>query len=64
MKTNDELVKLLEKEIDRLGSQRRVAKAIGITPGFLNDVLQGRAPVTQQIAAYFGYSKVTGFVKK
>lgn len=63
MKNNDDLVKLIQKEIERFGSQKKVADAIGITQGFLNDILRGRAPVTDQVAQYFGYTKVVGFIK-
>ena len=63
MKNNDDLIKLIWKEVDRLGSQKKVAEAIGVTPGFLGDILHGRTPVTDQVASYFGYTKVTGFVK-
>jgi hypothetical protein len=64
MKTNDELVALLKKEIKKHGDQKALAERIGITPGFLNDILVGRAPVTQQVAEYLGYNKVTGFEKR
>lgn len=70
MKNNDELVKLIWQEIEKFeasggksGAQKRVAEALGISAGFLNDILKGRAPVTAQVAEYFGYTKVTGFVK-
>jgi len=63
MKNNDDLVKLIWQEIDRLGSQKEVADAIGITAGFLNDILAGRAPVPDRVAQYFGYTRVVGFVK-
>ena len=63
MKNNDDLVKLIYQEIERLGiTQSDMARRLNITPGFLNDVLHGRAPVTSEIAKHFGYAKVTGFI--
>lgn len=64
MKTNDELVELLKQEIRKHGDQKALAARIGISPGFLNDILQGRAPVTRQVADYLGYNKTTGFIKR
>lgn len=70
MKNNDELVKLIWREVDRfeanggkLGAQKRLAEAIGIKPDLLNDILWGRASVTDKVARYFGYTKVVGFIK-
>ena len=63
MNNNDDLLKLILREIERLGSQKALADEIGISLGFLNDIVQGRAPVTQQVAEYFGYKKITGFVR-
>lgn len=64
MKTNEDLVEIIRNKIKAHGDQKALAQKIGVSPGFLNDVLRGRAPVTKQIAEYFGYSKVTGFIKK
>lgn len=63
MKTNDELLDILWDKVNEAGSQKKVADEIGISAGFLNDILQGRAPVTDQVARYLGYKKVKGFVK-
>lgn len=60
---NEDLVVLLEEEVKKFGSQKALAERIGISLGFMNDILHSRAPVTQQVAEYLGYNKVVGFVK-
>ncbi len=60
-KTNAQMVELLRKEARTLGSQKVLAKQIGISEAFLSDIITGKAPVTAQVARYLGYTKVTVF---
>lgn len=63
MKTNDEMLNLLREEVERRGSQKAVAEWLGITQGFLGDILHGRAPVTADVAEKLGYRKSVVFIK-
>ena len=39
------------------GAQRRIASALGVSPGFLNDVLKGRRKVNADVANAVGFSQ-------
>lgn len=45
-------------------SQKTLARDIGITPGFLNDVLKGRRAPTGKVLKYLEFTKVVVYRKK
>lgn len=45
-------------------TQRKVAKELGYSFQFINDVLMGRRGITSELAAQLGYERVTVFRKK
>lgn len=45
-------------------SQKATAKRLGFTPQFINDVLNGRRKITDNLAAKMGYQRVTRFVRE
>lgn len=63
MKTNDELVAEMKAQIKQHGDQKALAERLGISVGFLNDILRGRAPVTKDVAEKLGYRKAVVFIK-
>ncbi len=46
------------------GSQRAVANILGVSKGYLCDVLLGRRPVSAQMADKMGWKRVVVFVGK
>jgi hypothetical protein len=44
------------------GSQRAVADILGVSKGYLCDVLLGRRPVSSQMSERMGWTRVTVFV--
>jgi len=57
------MIAILEKACETAGSQRAWSEANGLSPAFVNDVLQGKRGVTDRIAEALGYVKFTGFYK-
>lgn len=47
-----------------LGSQKKAAAKIGISPQYLNDIIHGRREVSPQVAEFFGYTRLCLFSKK
>ncbi len=45
-------------------TQAAAAKELGFTPQFINDVLNGRRGMTDNLADSLGFRRVTFFVKK
>lgn len=48
---------LQKKTIDK--TQREVAKELGISYQYLNDILQGRRNISDNIAKRLGYTRIT-----
>lgn len=59
MITDEDVLKLLRAAVDHSGSQVALAKAIGITPGNLSDVLSGKRNPGEQIQKYLGVKRRT-----
>ncbi len=57
--TEDEVFALLRREIKKAGNQRQWALQNGVSPGFLGDVLHGRAPFGPKILAALGVEVVS-----
>jgi hypothetical protein len=62
--TEMQIIPLLAKACEDAGSQRAWAEANGLSPAFVNDVLQGKRAVTARIAGALNYTKFTGFLPK
>ena len=52
MLTSDQVVRLLEREVTSRGSQRKLAREIGVSPTFLNDILRRKCEPTGKVLAY------------
>jgi len=64
MKTTEELIDLLRDRTKGVGGQTRFAKEIGISPPYINLVLNGKVVMSKKIADALGYKKVIVFEKK
>lgn len=54
--TEEDVIAEIQKACDR-SSQKDVAEGIGISAPYLSRILAGRDPVTDNIAAAFGYER-------
>jgi transcriptional regulator with XRE-family HTH domain len=61
---NAQMVKAIRARAKELGSQKALAEAMGISEGFLTDILKGRAPVPNSVAEYFGFTKRTVYEER
>jgi transcriptional regulator with XRE-family HTH domain len=59
----DEVPKWLAKEARRLGSQKELAKAIGVTPAFVCDIINGRREPSGKPLAYLGLVRRVIYVR-
>ncbi len=50
----------IREEFDRRArlSQRQLAKQTGFAPSYINDVAQGRRPLTETMAVMMGFTKL------
>jgi plasmid maintenance system antidote protein VapI len=66
--TEGELLKMLREKIDRRkrqATQAAIAKELGFTPQYLNDVLGGKRPVSRNLAGSLGFRELDrSFVRK
>ncbi len=61
--THEELLKLVRKEISRLGSQRLFAKAAGVTDAYISDILRSRRSLGPAILQHMQYRVEIRYVK-
>jgi transcriptional regulator with XRE-family HTH domain len=52
--TREEVVALLQRRVDRAGSQNAVAKEIGVTAAYIGDVLRGKRDPGPSILSVLG----------
>jgi hypothetical protein len=57
-----EPMKELKRRV-KCANQREVAKALGMTPQFINDVLKGRREMSENLAKGLGYIRVINYIK-
>ena len=63
--TQDSLIELLlKKQLQELGSQKALAKKLGISPQYLNDILNCRREPGKKILSQLGLKKTTLYVKE
>lgn len=60
--TADDVVRALHDACAELGSQKAWAKRQGISPAYVNDLLQGRREPNDRIAAMLGFERHVIFV--
>jgi len=61
--TRDELVKLLQQEVQRKGTQAALAKELGITAAYLGDVLNGKRMPGPTLLNALGFRRVITYEK-
>lgn len=59
-----EFVDMLWERVKATGSQKALAKELGISCAYLNDVLSSRRDVSYELANKLGYRRVVCFVHK
>lgn len=57
--TEEEVYQRLLAAIERVGGQRSFAKRIGVTPSYVNDVVNKRRLMSDRILATIGIERVT-----
>lgn len=59
--TEDEVYQRLRDAIDRAGGQRSFARQIGVTPSYINDVVNKRRLMSDRILAAIGIKRVVTY---
>lgn len=63
--TNHDVINLLHKEMEKYDlNQKELARKIGISNTYMNDMLHNRRDITSHVANYLGLKKVTIFRPK
>jgi DNA-binding transcriptional regulator YdaS (Cro superfamily) len=62
--SNEELIEILRKRLDRAGTQIALARELGVGQPLINDVLSGRREVSPRLAEALGFAKETVFIPK
>jgi transcriptional regulator with XRE-family HTH domain len=52
----------LSQDVERLGSQKALAEAIGVSAAYLSDVLNGNRDIGPSILRFYGLREETSFV--
>jgi len=55
------MVAILKAECQKCGSQKAFAKQHGYSPAFINDVLNKRREVSENLARILGYQRIVSF---
>ena len=61
--TRDELIELLQRKVQRAGTQAALAKELGITAAYLGDVLNGKRKPGPTLLNAIGFRRVITYVK-
>lgn len=48
----------LQQLVNRMSTQKALAKKIGISPAYLNDILMGRRGLSPKVVKFLGYEKI------
>ena len=62
VKTESQMVEVLERMVDYAGSQKAVAEWLGVSAQYLSDVMSGRRYVSKEMGKKLGYKKTISFV--
>lgn len=57
-------MKLLRSELHKAGSQKALALRVGVSPQYINDVLNGRRTPGKRIPRALGYEHVDRYEKR
>jgi transcriptional regulator with XRE-family HTH domain len=61
--TKEQFLAQLQDRVNNEGSQRKLARKLKISPGYLNDVLQRRKEPREKLLKSLGLRAVTNYVK-
>ncbi len=62
--TQDQIIALLHRLVEKEGSQRKAAKRIGISVGHLNNIITGDNPPSPVVLEFFGLRREIVYRKK
>lgn len=60
--TADDVLSVLRDECTSLGSQKAWAKKQGVSPAYVNDILQGRREISDRVAEMLGFERHVIFI--
>jgi len=55
--------KIFIEYVRQCGSQKKAAKRLGISPAYVNDIMQKRKEISDNVASKLGYLRVIKLVK-
>lgn len=55
----EEARKIIEDMVNAAGSQRKVARSLGISDSYLSDIINERRDISDEVAKKLGYQKET-----
>lgn len=61
--TPDDVLDVLRDECAEMGTQKAWAKKNGVSPAYVNDLLQGRREISDRVAEMLGYERHVIFTK-
>ena len=61
--SREEIISRLRKIIDGYGSQKKAAKALGVSDAYISAVMTNRKPPSESLLALVGTQKLSVFVE-
>jgi plasmid maintenance system antidote protein VapI len=62
--TEEELRKKIIQAVAEYDGQKALAKAIGISPTYINDIVRHGKPISNTVSEFFGYRLVKKYVQE
>lgn len=62
--TQDELIQMLYQKVRTAGSQKKLAKLLGVTPSYLGDILHGRRDPGKLILSALKLERIVRYEKQ
>lgn len=62
--TEEDMYKLIDRQIDLAGGQAAFARNFGLSPQYVNDLVQRRRHPGGKVAEALGFEKVVYYVRK
>jgi predicted DNA-binding protein (UPF0251 family) len=56
--THEEAIEMLRRLVDEEGSQTQAAAKLGISSGYLSEILANGKPISDKVAKALGYEKI------
>lgn len=53
--SDDAVRTLMRRDVEQLGSQRALARKLGLSVAYISDVLRGRRDIGPSLAQHYGY---------